>query len=107
MPDPKAFLHVPRESFRARPPAERLKDFRPVYELPETRVVGEQSRRCMGCGVPFCQGAHGCPVENQIPDWNELVSRGRTRDALALLHSTNNFPEFTGMLCPAPCETAC
>lgn len=107
MHDSKHFLRVPRLGFAARPITERIQDFRHVYEAPAEPRVGEQAKRCMGCGVPFCHGPHGCPVENLIPDWNELVSRGRYRDALNLLHATNNFPEFTGMLCPAPCESAC
>src|SRR5256886_15575766 len=61
----------------------------------------------MDCGVPFCQSNHGCPVVNLIPEWNDLVHRGRWKDALKVLHATNNFPEFTGRLCPAPCESAC
>src|SRR3989442_1642171 len=71
------------------------------------RVLKAQGARCMDCGVPFCQSNHGCPVVNLIPEWNDLVHRGRWKDALKALHATNNFPEFTGRLCPAPCESAC
>lgn len=103
----KAFLHLPRQDHAYRPPTLRSKDWRHVYEEPDASVSKVQAGRCMGCGVPFCQSSYGCPVENLIPDWNELVSRGSWREAAAALHRTNNFPEFTGRLCPAPCESAC
>jgi glutamate synthase (NADPH/NADH) small chain len=86
---------------------ERVRDWDEMYRpLPED-VLREQGARCMDCGVPFCQGDTGCPVENVIPEWNDLVYRGRWREAFDALHATNNFPEVTGRLCPAPCESAC
>ncbi|NBB85492.1 MAG: glutamate synthase small subunit [Bacteroidetes bacterium] len=105
MPDPKAFLHQPREDLRKRSIEARVQDNEPVY-LP---VIDDQARtqahRCMDCGVPFCQS--GCPLGNRIPDWNMLVSAGDWRSAYEQLAATNNFPEFTGRICPAPCESAC
>ncbi|NCY17645.1 MAG: glutamate synthase subunit beta, partial [Actinobacteria bacterium] len=83
----------------------RLKDWREVYEDFPIQKVRDQAGRCMDCGIPFCN--NGCPLGNLIPDWNDLVFRDRWRDAIDRLHATNNFPEFTGRLCPAPCETAC
>jgi glutamate synthase (NADPH/NADH) small chain len=107
MADPKAFLSLPRIDQPTRPPAVRKQDWEELYtELPEATLKG-QAARCMDCGVPFCQADTGCPVQNLIPDWNELVREDQWRDALTALHSTNNFPEFTGKLCPAPCEQAC
>ena len=105
--NPKAFLHEPRVTEKSRAKEERLRDFHPVYEAPHPTVTKAQAERCMGCGVPFCHSDHGCPLHNSIPDWNELVSKGRMKEALHALHATNNFPEFTGRLCPAPCESAC
>ncbi|HEU4642791.1 MAG TPA: glutamate synthase subunit beta [Gemmatimonadaceae bacterium] len=87
--------------------ADRIRTWTEFYEPPADDTLRAQGARCMDCGVPFCQGDTGCPVRNLIPEWNELVSRGRWRDALAALHATNNFPELTGRLCPAPCESAC
>ena len=85
----------------------RLLDFREIYtEHDETRLT-TQGARCMDCGVPFCQSDEGCPVYNLIPEWNDLVYHGQWREALDRLHKTNNFPEFTGRVCPAPCEGAC
>src|SRR5919107_6278447 len=78
-----------------------------MYEPISEDKLKIQGARCMDCGVPFCQGNTGCPVVNLIPEWNDLVYRGRWKDALKALHTTNNFPEFTGRLCPAPCEGAC
>ncbi len=99
------FLEYEREVPQRRPPAERIRDWFEIYHpLPEDKVR-LQGARCMDCGVPFCHT--GCPVTNIIPDWNDLVWRGRWREALRVLHSTNNFPEFTGRICPAPCEAAC
>ncbi len=99
------FLEYTRELPQRRPPAERIKDWFEIYHpFPEDKVR-LQGARCMDCGVPFCHT--GCPVTNIIPDWNDLVWRGRWREALRVLHSTNNFPEFTGRICPAPCEAAC
>ncbi len=107
MGDPKGFLKIRREVPKRRAVEERIHDWREIYEpLPE-ETLKAQGARCMDCGTPFCQSATGCPVHNLIPDWNDLVYRGRWRDALKVLHSTNNFPEFTGRLCPAPCESAC
>ncbi|MFQ5589392.1 MAG: glutamate synthase subunit beta [Nitrospiria bacterium] len=107
MRDPKAFLDIRREDPQLRPAVERSRDWREIYQpFSETRLQ-RQGARCMDCGVPFCQGWTGCPVQNRIPDWNELVSRKQWKRALITLHATNNFPEFTGRLCPAPCESAC
>lgn len=103
----KTFLNEPRITEVARPKDARLKDFRHVYDMPQAAVVTSQAQRCMGCGVPFCHGEHGCPLHNVIPEWNELMAKGQSQDALERLHATNNFPEFTGQLCPAPCESAC
>jgi glutamate synthase (NADPH/NADH) small chain len=99
------FLEYERETPERRPPAERINDWFEIYNpFPEDRIR-EQGARCMDCGVPFCHT--GCPVTNIIPDWNDLVYRGRWREASRVLHATNNFPEFTGRICPAPCEAAC
>ena len=99
------FLEHARELPTRRPVIERVNDWFEVYhEFPETKA-STQGARCMDCGVPFCHT--GCPVNNLIPDWNDLVYRDRWRDAVRSLHATNNFPEFTGRLCPAPCEAAC
>jgi glutamate synthase (NADPH) small chain len=104
MADPAAFLRVPREE-RRRTPAQRLQDWREVHlALPDGRLQ-QQAERCMGCGIPFCHEV--CPLGNLIPEWNELVARGAWRRATERLHATNNFPEFTGTLCPAPCEDGC
>lgn len=107
MSDPKGFLKFEREETPKKPTTERLRDWKEFYlPMPENRKR-EQATRCMDCGVPFCHSPPGCPVENLIPEWNRLVSDGRWDEALTVLHSTNNFPEFTGKLCPAPCEAAC
>jgi glutamate synthase (NADPH/NADH) small chain len=99
------FLEIPREMPARRPVAERLKDWQELEgKLPEDKLQ-QQGARCMDCGIPFCH--KGCPLGNIIPDWNDLVYRGRWKDAIDRLHSTNNFPEFTGRICPAPCEEAC
>jgi len=99
------FLEYTRETPERRPPAERINDWNEIYNpFPEERIR-QQGARCMDCGVPFCHT--GCPVTNIIPDWNDLVFRGRWKEASRVLHSTNNFPEFTGRICPAPCEAAC
>lgn len=90
-----------------RDPAERLKDFKEIYTEHNEQHLGTQGARCMDCGTPFCQSETGCPVDNLIPEWNDLVYTGRWEDASARLHHTNNFPEFTGRVCPAPCEGAC
>jgi glutamate synthase (NADPH) small chain len=105
MADPKGFLKVPRETPTRRPVPLRLMDWREVYEeFPDGRLE-QQASRCMDCGIPFCH--QGCPLGNLIPEWNTLVYRGDWREAIERLHATNNFPEFTGTLCPAPCEAAC
>jgi len=99
------FLEYTREVPERRPPAERIHDWFEIYNpFPESNIRN-QGARCMDCGVPFCHT--GCPVNNIIPDWNDLVYHGRWRDAIRVLHSTNNFPEFTGRICPAPCEASC
>ncbi|HJU72804.1 MAG TPA: glutamate synthase subunit beta [Gemmatimonadaceae bacterium] len=103
----QAFLTLGRAAPKREPVADRTRHWREFYEpLPEA-ALHEQGARCMDCGVPFCQGDTGCPVRNVIPEWNALVRRGRWQEALEALHATNNFPEFTGRLCPAPCESAC
>ena len=107
MADVKGFLKYAREGPKRRPVELRIQDWKEFYEpIPEDKLKA-QGARCMDCGVPFCQSNHGCPVVNLIPEWNDLVHRGRWKDALKALHATNNFPEFTGRLCPAPCESAC
>jgi glutamate synthase (NADPH/NADH) small chain len=105
MGKPTGFLEYPREAAPRRPPAERVRDWFEIYHpMPEERIR-TQGARCMDCGVPFCHT--GCPLNNLIPDWNDLVYHGRWREAVRQLHATNNFPEFTGRICPAPCEAAC
>lgn len=105
MGKPDGFLEIKRETPTRRPVEERLHDWQEVYKpFPELKLM-EQGARCMDCGVPFCHT--GCPLGNIIPDWNDLVYRNRWQEALHRLHATNNFPEFTGRLCPAPCEEAC
>ena len=105
MGDLMGFLRTPRETARRRPVELRLRDWREVREPVGDEQQRVQAGRCMDCGVPFCHA--GCPLGNLIPDWNELVWRGEWRRASDRLHATNNFPEFTGTLCPAPCEDAC
>jgi glutamate synthase (NADPH) small chain len=107
MGDPSGFLQVRRllPGDPRRDPKERIADYHEVIRLLPVDTVRQQARRCMQCGVPFCH--RGCPLGNLIPEWNELVYQGRMREALDRLHSTNNFPEFTGFTCPAPCEPAC
>jgi len=100
------FLEYNRKEPGYRPKEERLKDFRAVDIEPDEEDIYEQAARCMDCGIPFCHG-YGCPVSNIIPEFNDLVYRGQWQEALDILCSTNNFPEFTGRLCPATCETAC
>src|ERR1043165_4493497 len=106
MGDPKGFLTTARQDWLRRPVEERVRDWDEVYVpgalLP---LISKQAGRCMDCGVPFCHDA--CPLGNLIPEWNDLVSREDWRAASDRLHATNNFPEFTGRLCPAPCEAAC
>lgn len=106
MADPKGFLTVTERELPARRPvAVRILDFNEVYEKGDSAVLKRQAGRCMDCGVPFCH--QGCPLGNLIPEWNDLTWRGDGRGAIERLHATNNFPEFTGRLCPAPCESAC
>jgi glutamate synthase (NADPH/NADH) small chain len=105
MADPKGFMTTPRETPKRRPVDVRIKDWREVYEPQSMEHLQKQAGRCMDCGIPFCH--NGCPLGNLIPEWNELVWRGEWRAASERLHATNNFPEFTGRLCPAPCETSC
>src|SRR3989449_1058662 len=107
MADVKGFLKYAREGPKRRPVELRIQDWKEFYEPISEDKLKAQGARCMDCGVPFCQSNHGCPVVNLIPEWNDLVHRGRWKDALKALHATNNFPEFTGRLCPAPCESAC
>ncbi len=99
------FLEFTRETPPRRPIAERVNDWFEVYQDFPPEKLHRQAARCMDCGVPFCHS--GCPLHNVIPDWNDLVYRGRWQEALRVLHATNNFPEFTGRVCPAPCEAAC
>ena len=106
MPDPKGFLkHTHRETPQRRAVDLRLKDWNEVYEDFPHANLQTQASRCMDCGIPFCH--NGCPLGNLIPEWNDLVRTDRWRDAIERLHATNNFPEFTGRLCPAPCESSC
>ncbi len=105
MGDPRGFLKIGRKPTPKRDKVERVQDYRYIYDPMPTEEVRDQAARCMDCGVPFCNV--GCPLGNLIPDWNDLVYRGRWKQAIDRLHATNNFPEFTGMLCPAPCEPAC
>ncbi|GAA3306651.1 hypothetical protein GCM10020295_63440 [Streptomyces cinereospinus] len=106
MADPKGFMTTPRQDWPRRPVEERVRDWNEVYVpgalLP---IINQQADRCMDCGIPFCH--HACPLGNLIPEWNDLVSRDDWRVASDRLHATNNFPEFTGRLCPAPCEAGC
>ncbi|MGQ0479617.1 MAG: glutamate synthase subunit beta [Pseudonocardia sp.] len=105
MADPKGFLRTTRETPKRRPVDLRLRDWNEVYEDFQRDTVEKQAGRCMDCGIPFCH--QGCPLGNLIPEWNTLVWRDDWANAIERLHATNNFPEFTGTLCPAPCETAC
>jgi glutamate synthase (NADPH) small chain len=109
MADPKGFITTPRKVAERRPVHERIHDWKEVYPGTPGRallpIIAEQAGRCMDCGIPFCHT--GCPLGNLIPEWNDLVWRSDWDEALERLHATNNFPEFTGRLCPAPCETAC
>ena len=106
MADPQGFLSTrERELPKRRPVSVRLMDWREIYEQQEVGQLQRQAGRCMDCGIPFCH--NGCPLGNLIPEWNDLAWKGDWREAIERLHATNNFPEFTGRLCPAPCETAC
>jgi glutamate synthase (NADPH) small chain len=105
VPDPTGFRKHGRQPPPRRPVPVRIRDWREVYPSAEDGLIREQATRCMDCGIPFCH--EGCPLGNRIPDWNDLVRTGSWRSAIEALHATNNFPEFTGRLCPAPCEAAC
>ncbi|MGH8862257.1 MAG: FAD-dependent oxidoreductase, partial [Jatrophihabitantaceae bacterium] len=103
--DPQGFLKYGRVDTPKRPADERVRDWQPIYLRARDDVVSEQAARCMDCGVAFCHS--GCPLGNLIPEWNEFVARDDYLGASERLHATNNFPEFTGWICPAPCEAAC
>src|SRR5688500_9241805 len=105
MGKPTGFIEIHRKKMLTRPVAERVKDWNEVYLPYPEDELREQGARCMDCGIPFCH--QGCPLGNLIPDWNDLVYRDHWREAIDRLHATNNFPEVTGRLCPAPCEASC
>jgi len=105
MGKPTGFIEIHRKKHPSRPVADRIHDWQEVYLPYAPAVLNGQAARCMDCGIPFCH--QGCPLGNLIPDWNDLVYRDRWQAAIERLHATNNFPEFTGRLCPAPCEGAC
>ena len=114
MGKPTGFLEYPRELPLAKPPADRVHDWQEFHEHADESMLRKQGARCMDCGVPFCHTgtliagmAAGCPINNLIPEWNDLIYRGLWREASERLHKTNNFPEFTGRVCPAPCEGSC
>src|SRR3954466_8583813 len=117
MGKPTGFKEIPRELPKRRPVELRILDWNEIYNEFPMEKLRAQGARCMDCGIPFCHGSVrgpnpltdsvGCPLGNIIPEWNDLVYRGRWKEALAMLHKTNNFPEFTGRICPAPCEEAC
>ncbi|MDD5034245.1 MAG: glutamate synthase subunit beta [Methylococcaceae bacterium] len=105
MGKPTGFMEIPRQDRRYRPVEERVHHFREFVIALTDEEASKQGARCMDCGIPYCHS--GCPINNIIPDWNDLVYQNKWREALEVLHSTNNFPEFTGRICPAPCEAAC
>ncbi|MCB9637162.1 MAG: NAD(P)-binding protein, partial [Sandaracinus sp.] len=107
MGKPTGFMEIARQTVPYADAKKRLQTWDEFLEAPEADLLRQQGARCMDCGVPFCQSETGCPVDNLIPEWNDLVYRGQWREALDRLHKTNNFPEFTGRVCPAPCEGAC
>ena len=114
MGKPTGFLEYPRELPVVAPPPERVHHWHEFHDHADEMMLRKQGARCMDCGVPFCHTgtllegmASGCPINNLIPEWNDLVYRGLWREALDRLHKTNNFPEFTGRVCPAPCEGSC
>jgi glutamate synthase (NADPH) small chain len=107
MADPDGFLKHKRQEAEHRPVHMRVRDWAEMYEPADVETLRTQASRCMDCAVPFCNSLNGCPLGNLIPDWNDLVYRDRWHDAIERLHATNNFPEFTGRMCPAPCESAC
>lgn len=101
------FLEIDRQENKYQPASDRIRHFREFVLPMSDQEISKQAARCMDCGIPFCHGPTGCPVHNQIPDWNDLVYQGNWEEAIRNLHSTNNFPEWTGRICPAPCEEAC
>ncbi|NQV20207.1 MAG: glutamate synthase subunit beta [Rhodospirillales bacterium] len=105
MGKPTGFMEIAREDRASEPASDRIRDYKEFIIPLDGTALARQGARCMDCGIPFCH--NGCPVNNIIPDWNDLVYRGEWREAAEVLHSTNNFPEFTGRICPAPCEAAC
>src|ERR1700748_1223582 len=105
MGKPTGVIEIHRQKQPPRPVAERILDWSEVYLPYPEAALKDQAARCMDCGIPFCH--NGCPLGNLIPDWNDLVYRDRWKSAIDRLHATNNFPEFTGRLCPAPCEGSC
>ena len=107
MGKPTGFMEFEREAVPYRDPLERLNDYDEINSTPEEGHLQTQGARCMDCGVPFCQSGNGCPIDNLIPEWNHLVYQKRWKEAIDRLHKTNNFPEFTGRVCPAPCEGSC
>ena len=107
MGKPTGFKEFERKTEPYRDALDRLIDFKEIYTEHQEEHLSTQGARCMDCGVPFCQSSNGCPVYNLIPEWNDLIYNNRWRDALDRLHKTNNFPEFTGRVCPAPCEGSC
>ena len=104
---PTGFIEYERRTHTSEPVEERIRHWREFSRYPAADELRRQGARCMDCGIPFCHSDHGCPLWNLIPEFNDLVFRDRWQDAIRVLHSTNNFPEFTGRICPAPCETAC
>ena len=105
MGNPTGFLEIDKKERNYEDPKDRLKHFKEFIVPLTNEEVSKQGSRCMDCGIPYCH--QGCPVNNLIPDWNDLVYKHEWKKALDTLHSTNNFPEFTGRICPAPCEAAC
>lgn len=101
------FLEIDRQTAKYQPASDRIRHFKEFTIPLEDSEVKKQAARCMDCGVPYCHGPTGCPIHNQIPDWNDLIYNDNWEEAIRNLHSTNNFPEFTGRICPAPCEEAC
>jgi glutamate synthase (NADPH/NADH) small chain len=107
MGKPTGFMEYARTPVSDREPLERLSDFKEFHAEIKEEERSEQGARCMDCGIPFCQSNYGCPVDNLIPEWNDLIYRGKWEEAFYRLRKTNNFPEYTGRVCPAPCESAC
>ena len=105
MGKPTGFKEIPRQLPTRRPVEMRILDWNEVYQDFPEQALKDQGARCMDCGIPFCH--NGCPLGNIIPEWNDLIYKDRWKDALDMLSKTNNFPEFTGRICPAPCEEAC